>query len=378
MEKLLWFFLCLVFCSGVRSKSLTQDSSKEDEDIVRPCGLNMECVPRYMCTDNGTIIRDGRAIIDMRQLSSRTENHECNWQEKCCSNGQKKSKWKPSENYVSRGCGYSNPKGLEVTLENTVKGESQFGEFPWMISVWETQCQNNKCSDTVQGGGSLLAPNVVLTTAHKILHISAENLMVRAGEWDTLTTAEPLLHKDRDVAEKIVHPNFDKDTGFNDVALLILKKPFKLAPNIDTICLPGKFDNFSQRRCFVMGWGKKQTDDPDYPHLLKKIDVPFVDRARCQAQLRRTRLSRYFELHSSFVCAGGEKDKDACLGDGGSPLVCPSPADPNRYVVAGIVSWGLECGIENVPGVYANVQMLRPWIEEQLQGYHVVPYSYDP
>ncbi|KAM8716517.1 hypothetical protein ACLKA7_003399 [Drosophila subpalustris] len=310
----------------------------------------------------------------MRQLSSRTENHECNWQEKCCSNGQK-SKWNPSENYVSRGCGYSNPKGLAVTLENTVKGESQFGEFPWMISVWETQCKNYKCSDTVQGGGSLLAPNVVLTTAHKILDISAENLMVRAGEWDTLTTAEPLPHKDREVAEKIVHPNFDKDTGFNDVALLILKKPFKLAPNIDTICLPGKFDNFSQRRCFVMGWGKKQTDDPDYPHLLKKIDVPFVDRARCQAQLRRTRLSRYFELHSSFVCAGGEKDKDACLGDGGSPLVCPSPADPNRFVVAGIVSWGLECGCENVPGVYANVQMLRPWIEGQLQGYHVSSYS---
>jgi kallikrein len=49
--------------------------------------------------------------------------------------------------------------------------------------------------------------------------------------------------------------------------------------------------------------------------VLKKIDVPIVPFAKCQDELRRTRLGRRFILHESFVCAGG-KDQDACKGEG--------------------------------------------------------------
>lgn len=66
------------------------------------------------------------------------------------------------------------------------------------------------------------------------------------------------------------------------------------------------------------------------------------------------------------MCAGGEPGKDTCRGDGGSPLVCPSPQNPKRYYQAGIVSWGIGCGETGIPGVYADVAKFRNWIDLQM------------
>merc|ERR1712172_168283 len=54
---------------------------------------------------------------------------------------------------------------------------------------------------------------------------------------------------------------------------------------------------------------------------------------------------------------------DTCKGDGGSPLVCQSKFDPTAYVQAGIVAWGIGCGEDNTPGVYASVSKGVCWID---------------
>merc|ERR1712029_1224991 len=60
---------------------------------------------------------------------------------------------------------------------------------------------------------------------------------------------------------------------------------------------------------------------------------------------------------------GGVDGKDTCKGDGGSPLVCQSKFDPTSYVQAGIVAWGIGCGEDNTPGVYASVSKGVCWID---------------
>ena len=63
------------------------------------------------------------------------------------------------------------------------------------------------------------------------------------------------------------------------------------------------------------------------------MKLPLVDNPVCQSNLREyTALSDSFELHDSFMCAGGGEGVDTCTGDGGGPLMCPSAEDPNRWI----------------------------------------------
>lgn len=99
---------------------------------------------------------------------------------------------------------------------------------------------------------------------------------------------------------------------------------------------------------------------------MKKVQLPFVERSQCETLLKRTRLGQSFRLHNSFMCAGGEEGKDACIGDGGGPLMCLMSSGEERYFQAGIVSWGIGCGKEDVPGVYTDVEKITEWIKREL------------
>merc|ERR1711972_545866 len=128
---------------------------------------------------------------------------------------------------------------------------------------------------------------------------------------------------------------------------------------------------FDGTTCFATGWGKDKFGSAgQYQVVLKEIDLPVVSNYGCQDKLRSTRLGQKYKLHDSFICAGGVNGKDTCKGDGGSPLVCPSKYDPNTYVQAGIVAWGIGCGEDGTPGVYASVSKALCWIDYAMSCYY--------
>ena len=102
-----------------------------------------------------------------------------------------------------------------------------------------------------------------------------------------------------------------------------------------------------------------------YQEVLKEVVVPVISNEQCQRNLREnTRLGPFFELDSSFMCAGGVQGVDTCKGDGGSPLVCKQRSGP--WYQAGIVSWGIGCGEKDVPAVYASVATASCWIDREV------------
>merc|ERR1719264_2218724 len=217
-----------------------------------------------------------------------------------------------------------------------------------------------------QCGGSLIAPGVILTAAHCAAKFQQEptKLKIRCGEWDTQNQTEPRPHQDRYVQNLDIHPEFNPRNLANDWAVLYTAQNFDLQAHIDTVCLPQPEELFDFQTCFATGWGKDEFGAAgNYQVVLKEIDLPVVGHDQCEASLRTTRLGKRFQLDDSFICAGGVDGKDTCKGDGGSPLVCQSKFDPTSYVQAGIVAWGIGCGEDNTPGVYASVSKGVCWID---------------
>lgn len=153
-----------------------------------------------------------------------------------------------------------------------------------------------------------------MTAAHTIDGKKPENLIIRAGEWDSLSTDEYYKHQEREISEFIVHEQFDGRNGYNDIALIILRSPVKITENVNTVCLPNAINatSFDGIKCTASGWGTTTWEGRNFESIMKKIDLPIVAHDECQMKLRTTRLGHHFELHEKFLCAGGEPGVDTC------------------------------------------------------------------
>ena len=261
-------------------------------------------------------------------------------------------------------CGVRNVDGIGARIAGFKDGQTQFGEWPHMCAIL---LDNVASSNLYVAGGSLIAPGVILTAAHSVnkYQQTAADLKVRCGEWDTQQEVEPLRHEDRRGAAVKIHPEFNSRNLANDYALIFLEQDFVLNYHIDTVCLPQPYQTFEGAHCFATGWGRDKFGvEGEYQVVLKEVDLSPVNSNTCQNRLRTTKLGRRFRLDDSFLCAGGEEGKDTCRGDGGSPLVCPRPGQPDTYDQVGIVAWGIGCGEDGIPGVYADVSKAVCWIDQ--------------
>merc|ERR1712112_244551 len=371
---------------------LRDQSTTEVDTQFANCGdytdsLGYECVPYYQC-HNGTIITDGAGLIDIRNGFGvlTPEDSKCpGFLDVCCKDPDFVPPPPPKIKYQPQ-CGKRNQNGLGVRIQGFVEEESQFGEWPHMCAVLHEKLVETEESDGYGGtnivgetvnlyqcGGSLIAPGVILTAAHCVdkFRSTPAELKIRCGEWDTQGETEPYPHQDRYVAAMEVHPQFNSRNLQNDWAVLFTAEEFILSSHIDTVCLPTPEEEFSGTTCFATGWGKDKFGSAgEYQVVLKEIDLPVVDNYQCEDRLRQTRLGEKYKLHDSFLCAGGINGKDTCKGDGGSPLVCPSKYDPSTYVQAGIVAWGIGCGEDGTPGVYASVSKAVCWIDYVMSCYY--------
>ncbi|XP_065158395.1 LOW QUALITY PROTEIN: phenoloxidase-activating factor 2-like [Atheta coriaria] len=310
-----------------RSVTNEHDNFIGNDDKITNCS----CVPYYQCSEeSGRVITDGDGLLDLRGL----EDNACTGYFDVCCNLTVIPNVRPIHT-----------SGTSMALvDNTDKGCGYLKQMlvPWsgMLLVqakkWEYKC-----------GVSIINPRVAVTAAHCLL-LTKPLVIQSNSRLKSLITSQ--------VTKIIPHNHYNTGTLQNDIALLFLEDELI---KVGTICIPPPGSLLLDRQCTVSTWKKNGK--------LRIIEIPLVPHQKCEKMLRKTRLGKYFQLHLSFLCAGGNSFQDACDGDGGSPLICPVPGQPGRYHQVGIVSWGIGCGERDTPGVYVNVATFRNWIDEVIQ-----------
>jgi secreted trypsin-like serine protease len=186
-------------------------------------------------------------------------------------------------------------------------------------------------------GGSVIAPQLVMTAAHCVADGSAEGLSVSVGATDYRDGTEI------DVTSVTVHPDYDDDPSA-DVAVLRLASSAPVSP----ITLSGPSDDGLEAPgspAVVAGWGSQTPLVGQVPPLdseLYEVELTVVadDDPSCGTS-----------SPANQVCAADFLE-DSCQGDSGGPLFADLPGGE---VQIGIVSSGIGCGVPGFAGYYTEV-----------------------
>ncbi|XP_031455860.1 transmembrane protease serine 6 [Phasianus colchicus] len=341
--------LCVPACDGIKDC---------------PNGLderNCVCPAKFQCQEDSTCIEFSRVCNQQRDCVNGSDEEHCNDGVPCgpfthrCDDGTCVKKPNPLCDATVDCKDLSDEKhcdcGLQAPLSRIIGGANSVeGEWPWQASL---QVRGRHIC-----GGTLIADRWVVSAAHCFQDerlASPSVWTIYLGKYFQNTTSHT------EVSFKVIrlflHPYYEEDSHDYDVALLQLDHPVIISPFIQPICLPATSHLFEPGlHCWITGWGALK-EGGHISNILQKVDVQIIQQDICSE-------AYHYMISPRMLCAGYKGKKDACQGDSGGPLACEEPS--GRWFLAGLVSWGMGCGLPNYYGVYTRITQVLGWINQTM------------
>ncbi|XP_035223169.1 uncharacterized protein LOC118195937 [Stegodyphus dumicola] len=260
-----------------------------------------------------------------------------------------KVKWENSENFsISNDSARTAPEcgiGTNTRIVGGTKADPK--AWPWMVALLSKPKRKFFC------GGALINDRYVLTAAHCTFGVPRNEIIARVGEYDFKDDDD--THEEFMVVKIKRHGRYSQMTLSHDIALLKLDRPVIFRKLVKTICLPEAKKDYVGEIATLVGWGNLEgggaTSD-----ILQIATFPVLNNTDCER-------IHGLPISPSLICTkSNEKDKGACNGDSGGPLMLLD--NENHWKTIGVVSWGRRGCDAKFPTVYTRVSHYLDWIKQ--------------
>ena len=304
---------------------------------------------------------------------------------------------------------------IDTTGTKIVGGrDARIQDWPGMVSLQIVRAGNGRSMSYHFCGGTMITEDWLLTAAHcfdnvdkvqgQYVSLVTEEVMGRtrkrvvgplrvvAGAQDLAQTSSDLIFN---VAEVVVHPDYDTPANGDDIALVRLDRPYEgtlaalsLAAGTDGLKEEGELgwvggygalsEELAAQNRYDFRFDRTGTLIAAPALQLQETTAFTLDEASCRTKIAQAYAaagasSDGVRISAEQLCAGDPvgRKRDSCQGDSGGPLMkvavngCP-------YQV-GVVSWGFGCARPGVPGIYTRVSAYADWIRETTKQAEIPP-----
>ncbi|XP_057690112.1 complement C1r subcomponent isoform X2 [Corythoichthys intestinalis] len=235
------------------------------------------------------------------------------------------------------------------------------GSIPWQVHI---------SSHGSRAGAVVISDRWLMTAAHWLIHFEEEDLKIFIGHTDIYS----MLGSPLSAASFHIHPGFDTSDRFNfnnDIALIKLNDALTFNGSVMPLCLPTDEALYNSGNLGVTsGFGMIMSDSKfRISNELVYTHIPVVGQDTCQDSFKeiftRKRSDLFPSLTNNMFCAGHpNRGNDLCHAFSGGPFAVQYNGS---YWAAGIISWGVGCGVSGSYDVHTKVINYMDWVRRTMQ-----------